>query len=209
MNLTALTDIELDRMSPDELGLLLFDDDVLQDPDLIKKIIGLGANVLMEQKSSLSIHEAARLGYRHAVQILLDAGVPVDVESGANLTPLECAAAWGHLDIIEVLLNAGANIHHKIPSGEQAIHWAAVNGHNDVVKMLLDHGVSPNTTDNMRVTPLIMAARSNHLEVCKTLIEHGANKDARAMCMIGPILRSTIALEQATDPEVIAYLSSL
>lgn len=54
-----------------------------------------------------ALHEAARLGRKDLVQLLLDSGADPDPRSGYGLTPLALAAQMGHTEIMELLLQKG------------------------------------------------------------------------------------------------------
>lgn len=57
-----------------------------------------------------ALHEAARLGRKELVQLLLDSGADPDPRSGYGLTPLALAAQMGHTEIMELLLQKGETL---------------------------------------------------------------------------------------------------
>lgn len=58
-----------------------------------------------------ALHVAARGGFEEIVNVLLEAGARVDVQSPNATTALMEAARAGHLNCVRILVNAGANVH--------------------------------------------------------------------------------------------------
>lgn len=64
-----------------------------------------------------ALHEAARLGRKDLVLLLLHSGADPDPRSGYGLTPLALAAQAGHTEIMELLLQKGETLlYRKRPS---------------------------------------------------------------------------------------------
>ena len=57
-----------------------------------------------------ALHEAARLGRKDLVKLLLRSGADPDPRSGYGLTPLALAAQIGHTEIMELLLQKGETV---------------------------------------------------------------------------------------------------
>jgi ankyrin repeat protein len=107
---------------------------------------------------------AARQGDRESVELLLDAGAPIDkVSGGDNTSPLLMAVINGHFDLAAYLLERGANASLASENGVTPL-YAAINiqwapralypqpraylqqklTYLDFMKVLLDKGVDPN-----------------------------------------------------------------
>jgi ankyrin repeat protein len=112
-------------------------------------------------------------GHRGIVDLLIDAGAPVD---------LFAAAALGRTDLLETLLAEDpASINGLSYDGWTALHLAAFFGHAAAVTSLLRRGAdidarSTNSTGNM---PLHAAVAGGRVEAALALIEAGATVDAR------------------------------
>jgi len=53
------------------------------------------------------LHDAARLGYKNIVGLLIDKGADVNAKNGDGQTPMDVASGAGHQDIVELLRAAG------------------------------------------------------------------------------------------------------
>lgn len=72
---------------------------------------GIDLNKLIDESSGLfPIHWACDYGNQKAVEILLDAGINIDLpdESFMPFTPMEHAAKAGHVELVKFLLGKGA-----------------------------------------------------------------------------------------------------
>ena len=71
-------------------------------------LIGHGADVNLRcANERTALHEAARLGRRDIVKLLLVSGAHPDPKSSYGFTPLALAAQSGHTKIMELLLQKG------------------------------------------------------------------------------------------------------
>lgn len=70
-------------------------------------LISHGANVNLLCHQRTALHEAAKLGRRDIVALLLASGAHPDPQSSYGFTPLALAAQSGHTEIMELLLRKG------------------------------------------------------------------------------------------------------
>lgn len=71
-------------------------------------LISHGADVNLRcANEKTALHEAARLGRRDIVKLLLVSGAHPDPKSSYGFTPLALAAQSGHTKIMELLLQKG------------------------------------------------------------------------------------------------------
>lgn len=130
--------------------------DALVDPDA----------VLDDGRRPLSL--AAALDRVAVIDVLLDAGAPIDAPDGTDLayTPLIAAAREGALDAVRRLLRAGADITAAESIGGTALHHAVLAGRVDVVRELLRGGAAVDAVDDNGRTPLVrMAVQVDATEV--------------------------------------------
>ena len=86
--------------------------------------------------NSLSLLNAAWWGDMDVCQLLLHAGVPVDVKDADGLTPLACAAETGSLPLCELLLAQGADVDVEDSKGMSSLRRAVLYQNGDVASLL-------------------------------------------------------------------------
>ncbi|XP_077135220.1 uncharacterized protein LOC143790285 isoform X2 [Ranitomeya variabilis] len=94
------------------------------------------------------IHWAAVNGYICVVDLLVKAGVLIDVEDQKGCTPLITAAQYGHTALCCYLIGKGAKVHVCDLEGDTALHWAAFKGYCELTHLLIYSGSNPRSTDN-------------------------------------------------------------
>ena len=133
---------------------------------------------LLEARADLRLasplYAAAGGGNLELVNLLLEAGAPVNDETGS---PLFAAAASGRLDVVKRLLEEGADV----TRAEGALHRAAMRGSTDVVSLLIERGMNVNAdTGSGNTTPLHGAVLGQSLETARLLLDAGADVDAKS-----------------------------
>ncbi|XP_075471713.1 uncharacterized protein LOC142503430 isoform X2 [Ascaphus truei] len=117
------------------------------------------------------IHWAAVNGYMSVVDLLLQAGVSLDVEDQMGCTPLITAAQYGQTALCCYLIGKGAKIDLCDSEGDRALHWAAFKGHCELAHLLIYSGCNPRQSDNFGQTPLHLAVLSGNLPTVQLLCE--------------------------------------
>lgn len=74
------------------------------------------------------------------VNLLLEAGVEVDITGPDNRTALRAASWAGHADIVHRLLAAGADVNRPDAEGRTPLIAAAYMGCVDIIDILADAG---------------------------------------------------------------------
>lgn len=138
--------------------------------------------LLKNPKSYAGDVEALQLAatYNHlsCVEILLDAGVPIERDEAAQESPLLAAAAGGHTEIVSLLVQRGANLMRRDEAGRTALKLAAAHHHHHTVHCLaeaIEKHLSLATED---IQLPEYAAAGNEDQV-KNLLMAGANVNAR------------------------------
>jgi len=125
------------------------------------------------------LHKAAAKGFSEIVQMLLDAGDPIDRQNEQGLTAFHVAISHAQHKIAEQLLNMHASVDARIGRAEDlrwtSLHWASSNGCNECVDMLLKFKCTVNLKDNNRHTPFDLAVGKNHTAVMSRLKEVGGD----------------------------------
>ena len=75
-----------------------------------------------------------------AVDLLLGAGVKIDVPNRDGMTPLAMACLYGNVSMINRLIKGGADARQRGPSGETMIMLAARNGQPESIYLLVAAG---------------------------------------------------------------------
>jgi ankyrin repeat protein len=141
-------------------------------------------------------------GQRAVVDLLVDAGAPLDVfaaaatgrtpELGAELrrdphavnrvafdgwTPLHLAAFFGHTGAVDLLLDAGADLAAVSRNSlkNTPLHAAIAGRHDDVALTLLERDAPADAADAGGHTPLHIAAENGSVRVVRALLERGAD----------------------------------
>jgi uncharacterized protein len=112
-------------------------------PETARSLIEAGANVSARTTNALDnqpLHAAAagnRTDARLAsVQLLLDAGAPVNERQSGGFTPVMSAAQNGDAPVLELLLARGADPTLGDDEGRSAADHARAAGHEDLVVRL-------------------------------------------------------------------------
>lgn len=120
--------------------------------------------------------DAARAGRQDITQALIDAGFPVNSQTGSAYTALVLATYHGQLDEVMTLLNANADPCIADNNGNTALMGALFKGELAVATELL--GRCPvDQVNNSGQTALAFAALFGRLEMIPQLVKLGANPD--------------------------------
>ena len=117
--------------------------------------------------------EAARLGHKGMVQMLLDHGAIVDSRGPGDETALEEVSHNGYIAVAEVLAGHGAKINDTENGSLTPLIQALEGDQLAMVKFLLAHGADVNAKDSEGNTPLILAARGVHPDQTRLSGERG------------------------------------
>ncbi|XP_043472514.1 ankyrin-3-like [Leptopilina heterotoma] len=90
----------------------------------------------------LAVYIAAETGNEEILEILLNAGCPVD-SVFKFISPLHVAATFEHPRLVKLLLKAGADVNLQTENGLTPLHFAAISVQPAVVKFLLENGADP------------------------------------------------------------------
>jgi uncharacterized protein len=141
---------------------------------------------------------AAELGYREMVKLLLDRGANTEATDDLGQTALIVAADAGRAEIVSLLLDRGASIDTVDWCGGSALARAAIQNRRDVIALLLSRGAERGIFDAVALNdealveeklgedadankhslgfgrPPILAARRGSVAIVRLLLEHGA-----------------------------------
>jgi ankyrin repeat protein len=115
------------------------------------------------------------------IQLILNEGANVNVQTNLGYTILHVAAHEGCAQVIEGILACKANIEAKQNEGYTALHLASKEGHLDVVTILIQNGACIESLTNNGLTPLCLAVHNGHAEIVDLLLFSGANNKVKVV----------------------------
>nr|XP_033335214.1 uncharacterized protein LOC117225642 isoform X2 [Megalopta genalis] len=156
---------------------------IFSNPEMVKYLIGKGANVNTKDRVGESdLYAAARSGHLETFKTLIDMGINCDVKNVLDETVLHTAVMCGHLEMVKILISQGDNIDAKDNFDLSALHIAAQKGNLEMFKILIDEGADIDAKNKKGESVLYMAARSDQMKMVKILIDKGADLDAKDLC---------------------------
>lgn len=136
----------------------------------------LAAQGIREYEYSRRAVGAAENGDLALLQLLLDAGVPLNVRGSAGL--LHAAVKGGQTKTVAYLISKGVRVYTTDASGQTPLHVAAAHGKADVLEQLLKAGANVGVVDSQGYTPLHAAVSGGQSDVVKLLLKAGASLEA-------------------------------
>ncbi len=121
------------------LGLAAF----FAHPDTVRLLVSRGADVAQVARNPMKVqplHAAAAGRSFEAVQLLVDAGAPVNGKQEKGWAPLHEAVRQGNVELVRYLLAHGADPKLQNDEGTSAIGLAAKEERHDILKLLKGQG---------------------------------------------------------------------
>ncbi len=166
---------------------------ILELPEVIRKIVGLGADInetyANDKTLPIIMVENNKIS---SLEMLIEFKADLNLKDIHGKTALMYAAEKGDLAMVKLLLDNGARIDERDKNDESALIYAIRGGHVDVVDYLIERGAQVNDRfgDN-RVTPLIICTKglsqwnlpeimvNNLSAILRLLVKRGADIEAR------------------------------
>ncbi|CAK1367200.1 unnamed protein product [Cercospora beticola] len=144
-------------------------------------LIRAGANPTAVNKVDVQpMHLAAGLGHINVVKLLLEYGVPIDIEdvpvpstSDSPQPPLVRCAGNGHPKCLEFMLSQKCNIELASANGDTALIVACWNVKVECVKLMLKAGANVNSKSDNGYSPMHCAVKKGSVEIARLLLETG------------------------------------
>ncbi|GAW14689.1 hypothetical protein ANO14919_040920 [Xylariales sp. No.14919] len=137
---------------------------------------------------------AVRIGLRTATELLLIAGVNVNLGDENGWTVMHSAAMNGHEAIVRLLLDNQARPDVKDTTRRTPLHWAAEKGYDAVVRLLLGNGADVHADDQDERTAMDWALQNGHAAVVRLLLEHMVDFDINGLHANGYTALHTAAM---------------
>ncbi len=183
-------------------------------PKLVKWLIDNGADpfVIGGNTNTNALDKAISTWPQHppfervkTVEVLLNAGLDIEIRNLENLTPLHISAQVGALDVVECLLKRGANVNAITAQGENAICFA-VTGASDfqftrshkmnennkarIIKLLHRYGCNINHVSKEGLTPLGYAIYFRYNEIMASLLTLDVDVNLKDSHGLTPLMRA-------------------
>ena len=174
--------------------------------EVMKLLLGKGADPKKMNWFGTSLHCAAESGQCEAINTLLQTNIDIDIEDSHGGTALDCALQQGHLPAIELLKMKGAfrcriydrrpriklslsNNHtdsldfeigsRKSRGTRNALHFALDEDDLELARLLLANGAAVDDRGEDGLRPLHWAAACGKIEAARLLLEAGAKVHLR------------------------------
>ncbi|MDX8413469.1 MAG: ankyrin repeat domain-containing protein [Mariprofundales bacterium] len=145
--------------------------------EMAKLLIRNGAKpgTFVDSSGATALHVAAMTGRVDLIQVLLDAGMNVDVKDNAGDTPLHYAARGLYPEAVRLLVAHGATVNRRNNHGKSPL--------NDCINSAYSMNVNKQSPEDLAklgssTIEIVSSIRSKLLEVCSTLLKLGATPDA-------------------------------
>jgi len=164
-----------------KLGVKLGDAINKQNSEYVKKYLQMGAspNGFYGDDKELPLFDAISFDNTEIVNILLEAGVNLDVKNEYNLSPLFWCIYQNSVKSAEILINAGIDLEVTNDGNLTPLNLAVEKSNPIIVELLIDAGANVETSDYSGNSPLHRAARYNERACAELLISGGADISAK------------------------------
>ncbi len=145
--------------SPYELGKMLLNDKIFEQPEDLQIILSLEPILdIKDEYLNTPLHLAARSGDVDACKSLIVMVAQVDVQNRYGRAPLHLAANKGHLDVCKTLIDADADVNIQDFLSWTPLYYAVVGSHLEICKILIEHGARLDIEDDENETPWDLAS---------------------------------------------------
>ena len=144
------------------------------------------AGIIKGKPSDGPLHEAAKLGKIHIIELLLDEGAGVDVPGDRDKTPLHYAVMKCQPEAVRLLLQRRADVNKCDQRGYSPLYLLLNSmdpqcGKKEIVQLLLQAGADVNSVWQYGMTLLHEAVIDGDEGVVDELVQAGAKMDAKEM----------------------------
>ena len=154
-----------------------------------------GSQVDFINKSGYSaLHNAAWGGHCETVKLLLELGVPHDIQTECKSTPLSLAAYNAKIDVMKILLPLGCDVNNPDDDGDTPLHYFAQSGIVEGVRLLLEFDANPDICNDYGCSVLWRAVYWEQKEVVKQLLAANVKLDVPSRGMIRHLLNRRIII---------------
>ncbi|KAH8659968.1 putative ankyrin repeat protein [Xylariales sp. PMI_506] len=164
----------------DAVGMLLSSDsDPKETEECLKMLLSEKGKIdtaHIDEKGDTLLHKIGTMTSVALVQLLVEAGVPVDLENKDGFTPLAIAARHNNLPVVKYLVDKGCRVNVYGASFGSIAHLACVSGNLEMIRILIDAGadhetVHPDYGESLLYTALSITNRKDLAAVVRYLVD--------------------------------------
>jgi ankyrin repeat protein len=130
------------------------------------------------------------------VELLCEAGAPVDASDEQRSTALHYAASSDAVKSLGILLRYKANPNAENRSHATPLHNAIYAKNRETVEALLAAGANPNASSDDQTKPLLRAVELGRLDVAQPLLAGGADANATNRSGMTALLQAVVNLNE-------------
>jgi len=147
--------------------------------DLLKWLLRNGARPDPGESNTVMgpIHVAAAWGKMSAIEVLLEAGVPLESKGPSGWTPLLYSCHQGRTEVARQLILRGADPRQTDRAGRTPLHLAAAGDHLSLAEYLLTLEVDKQARTTSGRTPLHLAAANGQGSLVELLLAHQVDRE--------------------------------
>jgi len=108
--------------------------------DIVKFLVAKMQEKGVIEKASSSVNLAAKLGNLEIIQILGDAGAPLEIRGADTYYPIHLAVKGGHYDVVNYLISKNVDLNVTCGQGYSVLDWAKNEGYTRIITLLKKHG---------------------------------------------------------------------
>lgn len=143
--------------------------------ELVRTMLDDGIDPHIERAGLTALHIAARAGNYDTAELVLEAGVDVNLGPDENEAMIASAAAHGNPGMLELMTGQKLEPDQvaSVMSIRTPLNLAVEGGHTDVVSLLIEHGADVDSGGEW-YSPLHSAVTFGDIELVELLLDNGA-----------------------------------
>lgn len=181
----------------------------------LKKFLTFKPKLNNGSANEYALHQAAFLGFVDAVQLLLENGANINLQSRTDgRTALYVTAVSKNIDTAKFLMKEGAKTEIADKAGYTPLTAAVIVADPDMVETLVDGGARMDVrTAASNLTPLVMAATNpdpfkhkSYIKIMKFLLDRKADVNFQSLDGRTPLIAAAMNADQDQALEKVALL---